>query len=64
MPLKINLKKKMLLCVVRRYVSGGEEASAMADFSVPPVLIGTIRHGNDVASPELEFARFLWSKVI
>jgi hypothetical protein len=54
----------MLLCVVRRYVSGGEEASAMADFSVPPVLIGTIRHGNNVASPELEFARFLWSKVI
>lgn len=50
--------------MVGRYVYCWEESFPVADFAVPPVLVGAVRHRDDVPSPEVQLAGFLGHKVV
>ena len=45
--------------LVWRDVGGGEEPPPVAQLPRPPVLVGPVRHGEDVAPPELELPLLL-----
>lgn len=55
-----------ILCgaAVWRHVDGGEESFAGADLAGPPVLFGSIRHGDHVASSEVQLAALLSREII
>ena len=53
-----------MLSVIRSDISGREEATTSTDLSSPPMLVGTVRHGDDVAALELEFSRLLWREIV
>ena len=45
-------------------VGVGEEALAVADLAVPPVLVGAVRHRDNVAPLELQLALLLRLEVV
>lgn len=55
-----------ILCgaAVGRHVDGGEESFAGADLAGPPVLLGPVRHGDHVASSEVQLAALLRREII
>lgn len=54
----------LLRGAVGRDVGGGEESFAVANLTVPPVLVLAVGHRDDVAPPKVQLARLLWHKVV
>lgn len=50
--------------MVRCYVYCWKQSFPVADLAVPPVLVGTIRHRDDVPSSEVQLAGFLRYEVV
>lgn len=58
--------RSWILCgaTVGRDVNGREESFARANLAGPPVLLGAVRHRDDVASSEVQLAALLRSEIV
>lgn len=52
------------LRVVRRHVRGRKQSFSAGNLAVPPVLVGAIRHRDDVAPPEVQLAGLLRHEIV
>jgi len=50
--------------MIRRNVGGRKVASSIADLAFPPVLVGSVDDGDDVAAPELQLAGLLGREIV
>lgn len=54
----------VLLPIVRCNIRRWEVSLTITDLTLPPILVCTIRDGNDVTTPEFQFTRFLWWEIV
>lgn len=54
----------ILLWMIWRHISCWEDSFPIADLAVPPVLVGAVCDGDDIAASKVQFAGFLWHKIV